>query len=623
MKDSQEQSNIRVRIVRAPFKAMGWLAFAWLRVRVLVRNRMRKMRRLRADYVVLPIGGSLPERAAPRPGFIERRLPFRTTELSLQELNGRLKKIADADNVKGVVFIFRGFQAGLATIQNFRRSIQRLQEAGKEVVVYTPYLDMRHYYAASAADRIIAPPGASFDVLGLHAEVLFLKDALQQIGVQVDVVQISPYKTAMDMLQHADITPEYQTQLDWLLDDQFDTITAAMASGRGLSQDEIKDLIDQAPFFAEAAREKMLVDDLAYEDELALLLAGPQLAQSEELQNDAQENGSVLAGKEDRDDGQKRNKNSKPKAILKTWPQVRKQLLEKPRRTSRRFIGVVSMNGLITMGPSRRSPLDLPIPLVGGSSAGEQTLLSLLRQAERMNGMAALIFHVDSGGGSALASELIARQIQRIGQKVPVLVYMGNVAASGGYYVSARAEHIMSQEGTMTGSIGVISGRPSTSELMERIRVNRVSLNRGRNAGLYSEQAPMTAEERQIFWDGILHTYVQFKQEVAGGRGLPFEELDAICEGRVWTGRQAREHKLVDSHGDFMDAIYQAAQMGKLPLDEDQQIEVINLYNKKDGYLLPRPYEAVREVERLLSKDWIRELSGRPMLLMPFSINLE
>ncbi len=142
------------------------------------------------------------------------------------------------------------------------------------------------------------PLALRFDVLGLHAEVLFLKDALQQIGVQVDVVQISPYKTAMDMLQHADITPEYQAQLDWLLDDQFDTITAAMASGRGLSQDEIKDLIDQAPFFAEAAREKMLVDDLAYEDELALLLAGPQLAQSEELQNDAQENGSVLAGKE-------------------------------------------------------------------------------------------------------------------------------------------------------------------------------------------------------------------------------------------------------------------------------------------------------------------------------------
>ncbi len=137
----------------------------------------------------------------------------------------------------GVLFIFRGFQTGLATLQNFRLSIQRLQEAGKKVVVYTPYLDAKHYYAAAAADRIIAPPGTQFDVLGLHAEVIFLKDALQQIGVQMDVVQISPYKTAFDMFQHNDMTPEYRDQLEWLLDEQFDMLTADMAAGRSMSQD--------------------------------------------------------------------------------------------------------------------------------------------------------------------------------------------------------------------------------------------------------------------------------------------------------------------------------------------------------------------------------------------------
>lgn len=608
---------------QAPNKAMRWLAFAWLRVGIFFRNRARKMRRLEIDYVVLPVGGSLPERAAPRPGFIERRLPFRAPELSLQELNGQLKKIADADNIKGVVFIFRGFQAGLATIQNFRRSIKRLQEAGKRVVVYTPYLDLRHYYAAAAADHIIAPPGATFEVLGLHAEVIFLKDALQQIGVQVDVVQISPYKTAMDMLQHAAMTPEYRAQLDWLLDDQFDNVTADMGADRGLSQEDMKAFIDQAPIFSETAKEMGLLDHLAYEDELAFLLAELDSLQNEGSMAIAQKGDSVPEEGQGQADGQKDREESKPKATLKSWPQVRRQLLEKPRRKSRRFIGVVSMNGLITMGPSRRSPLDLPIPLVGGSSAGEQTLLSLLRRVERLSGMAALIFHVESGGGAALASELIARQIQRIGHKIPVLVYMGNVAASGGYYVSARADHIMSQEGTMTGSIGVISGRPSTSDLLEKIKVTRVSLNRGRNAGLYTEPAPMTTEERQIFLDGILHTYAQFKHEVAEGRGLPYEALDPICEGRVWTGRQARKHQLVDSHGDFIDAIYQAAKLAGIVLEEDQQIGVMNLYTKKDGYVLPRPYEVGREVERLLSNEWLRALSGRPMFLMPFSFTLE
>ncbi len=342
MKESKEKTSIRARVFRAPFRALRWLAFAWSRLWVMLRNMMRKLRRVQIDYVVFPIGGSLPERAAPRPGFIQRRLMLRTPELSLQELNGKLKRIADADNVKGVLFIFRGFQAGLASIQNFRRSIERLQAAGKEVVVYTPYLDMRHYYAASAADRIIAPPGATFDVMGLHAEVVFLKDALQQIGVQVDVVQISPYKTAMDMLQHAGMTPEYKAQLDWLLDDQFDTVTAALGSDRGLSREGIKDLIDQAPIVATMAKEKGLLDDLVYEDELANLLAVPSLEESDDAPAEKKN---------------KKERESKPKAVLKTWPQIRKQLLEKPRRTSRRFIGVVSLNGLITMGPSRRSPL--------------------------------------------------------------------------------------------------------------------------------------------------------------------------------------------------------------------------------------------------------------------------
>jgi protease IV len=623
MKEPQENLSISARIFQAPIKAFRWLVFALRRGFVLLRNRIRKIRRLQIDYVVLPVSGNLPERSAPPPGFIERWLPFRSAELSLQELNGNLQKIADADNVKGVLFIFQGFQAGLASLENLRRAIQRLREAGKEVVVYTPYLDLRHYYVAAAADRIFAPPGAQFDVLGLHAEVLFLKDALQQIGVQVDVVQISPYKTAMDMLQHAQMTPEYKAQINWLLDDQFDTLTAAMGSGRGLSQEEMKALIDEAPFMAEKAKEKGLLDDLAYEDELAKLLAIPNLDQNEQSTINARQSDLITESKKNGEGDPEKEDKGQPEAILKTWPEVRKQLLEKPRRSSRRFVGVVSLNGLITMGPSRRLPVDLPIPLVGGATAGEQTLLSLLRQAERMGSLAALIFHVDSGGGSALASELITRQIQRIGQKIPVLAYMGNVAASGGYYVSACAAHIMSQESTMTGSIGVISGRPSTSELLEKIKVNRVGLNRGRNAGLYFDQAPMTAEERQIFWETIVHSYDQFKQEVAAGRDLPFDELDPICEGRVWTGRQAREHRLVDSHGDFVDAIYKAADMAGLPYGDNHQIRVVNLYSKKDGYLLPRPYEAAQEIERLLSRKWVRELSGRPMLMMPFSINID
>jgi protease-4 len=541
----------------------------------------------------------------------------------MQQLNSRLQQIADADNVQGVLFIFRGFQAGVATLQNFRLSILRLREAGKEVIVYTPYLDAKHYYAAAVADRIIVPPGTQFEVLGLHAEVVFLKDALQQIGVQMDVVQISPYKTAFDMLQYSDMTLEYRDQLDWLLDDQFDMITADMAVGRSISQNQMKALIDEAPFFAQTAKQKGLIDDVAYEDELSFLLANSVTQSKKKTNDDVVEDISVQISKTRTNSARFEEPDDRPKALLKTWPQSRKMLTEKYHRRTRRFIGVVSLEGMIVMGPSRRSPIDVPIPFVGGVAAGEQSLSGLLRKAEQLEDMAALIFHVDSGGGSALASELIARQIQRISEKKPVLIYMGNVAASGGYFVSANSQFIMSQRATLTGSIGVIMARADSHALYEKVNVKRVTLQRGKRATLYSDLSPMSSEERQIFWDSVSHSYKDFKQVVAKGRGLPYEELDSICEGRVWTGRQAQEHNLVDGHGDFVDAIQKAASLANLKFDDVSQIKVLNLARKKDEYVLPQPYETVKEISRLLSREWMNDLTGCPLMLMPISIDFE
>ncbi len=623
MKETAQKPAIWIRLLRAPIRALRAIGVGLSIVRVRFRNRIRKWRGQRIDYIILPVGGLLPERAAPRRGFIERRLPFPPPAESMQQLNSRLQHIADADNVEGVLFIFRGFQAGLATLQNFRLSILRLREAGKKVVVYTPYLDAKHYYAAAAADRIIVPPGTQFDVLGLHAEVLFLKDALQQIGVQMDVVQISPYKTAFDMFQHADMTPEYREQLEWLLDDQFDMITADLADGRSLSQDKMKALIDEAPFFARTAQAKGLIDDVAYEDELSYLLATGETQSKKKTDDDFDEDTHAQVRETGSNGAQSEKSEASPKALLRTWPQSRKALTEKYHKRTRQFIGVVSLEGMIVMGPSRRSPFDIPIPFAGGATAGEQTLAGILRKAEQLDNMAALIFYVDSGGGSALASELISRQIERISEKKPVLVYMGNVAASGGYFVSAKSQFIMSQRATMTGSIGVIMARADSHALYEKVKVKRVTIQRGKRATLYSDQLSMSEEERQIFWDSISHTYEDFKHVVAAGRDLPYEELDSICQGRVWTGRQAEGHKLVDGHGDFIDAIEKAAALADMQYDHISQLKVVNLVKKEDGYVLPQPYETVKEISRLLSGEWMKRLNGRPLMLMPFSIDFE
>lgn len=577
---------------------------SWAITRMDFRNWRRKRQGARLDYIIMPLGGSFPERDGPPRSFIERRLPLPGPGLSMQGFNGRLQRIADADNVNGVVFLLRNLNAGLGTLQNLRQSIERLRAAGKEVVVYTPLLDMRHYFIATAADRIIAPPSAKFDAVGLYTEVTFLKDALARAGIGVDVIQISPYKTAFDRLGQSELTPQYREQLSWLLDEQFDILTAAMAAGRNMSQERLRTLIDRSPMQLGDALASGLIDDIAYDDELPALLARPS------------ETASVtpdLSTAEESD--------SEPgRAKMETWSEGRKMLMETFRPMTRKFIGVISLEGAISMGASRSMPIDLPIPFIGGDSVGEQTVVSLLRKAEKQKNMVAVILHVDSGGGSALASDLIGRQVALLARKKPVLVYMGNIAASGGYYIAAPAQRIMSQTSTITGSIGVIMAHVATTGLLDMLSVNKTSLQRGDHAGLYMNTDALSNDTRSLYWQEIVHTYEQFKAVVANGRNLPIETLDPVCEGRVWTGRQARERHLVDSHGDFLDAIREAAELGKIPVDDVYAIRVANLFAKDSSYTLPPAAQVtlLGQVTEWLSGERLREWNGHPLALLPF-----
>ncbi|MCP4362917.1 MAG: signal peptide peptidase SppA [Chloroflexi bacterium] len=600
----------------------------WHHSGVSVRNGLRHLRAAELDYVVITLSGPMPERAEPPRSFVERQLRLPSPPFSIQQLNHRLQRVADADNVKGVVFILRGLSAGAASLQNIRQSVLRLREAGKTVVVYTPYLDAAHFFVASVADKIIIPPGTQFNVIGLRLETIFLKDALARVGLEADAVQISPYKTGPNFLSKAEMTPEQHEQLDWLLEETFDILTMAMADGRQMTAAEFRQLVDDAPHFAQTALDAGLVDAIAYEDELVYLLAEPKDTDAEKPTDSEIKDEVDAAAEEDPvEEGaiaETAVKNEKPpQAKLMEWREAYNLLLEKPVRFTPKFIGVISLHGAIMMGHSQRPPIDLPLPLIGSETAGEATLVSLLRQAEKMDNMAALIFHVDSPGGDALASDLIGREIQRLSQKKPVLVYMGDIAASGGYYVSAYADHIMSQSLTTTGSIGVWSVRISTGGLYQKLSINRASLERGKRAGLYSDMAPMTEDERQVFFEGITESYRQFKDVVAHGRDLLFDDLDPICEGRVWSGRQALAHKLVDSHGDFLAAVQKAAELADLPLDEDHRVPVMNLYPKESSHILPKPFEAAEEVARLLSGERVKVWSGRPLFLLPFHIRFE
>lgn len=566
----------------------------WHHLNIARRNLSRQGHNL--GYVVMIIGGTLPERSGPPRSFLQRQLPLPPDPLSMQMVNSRFQRLGDATNVRGVILLLDGLAAGLATLQNLRRSMERLREAGKEVIVFTPYLNNASYFVATAANRIIVPPGVEFEAFGLRTEASFYKDALDKIGVSFDNIQISPYKSAFDMFDKPDMSPELHEQLSWLMDDRFALMVEGMAAGRGVPTAVIQAAIDQAPLPGEQAVELGLIDAVAYEDELPYLLAD-QTAEADEQ-------------------GRKPAK-KRPKATLTPWHTAVGQLTQRYRRVHpRKYIGVISLEGMITMGESVQPPIDLPLPFIGGATAGEATLTQLLREAEQDEELAALILHVDSGGGSALASDLIWRQVDRLRQKRPVLVYMGNAAASGGYYVAASASHIMAQTATITGSIGVVMGRASTAGLYEKLGIKQVALQRGAHAHLYSDSGPLSAEDRQLFLELITRSYTQFKQVVAQGRRLPLEGLDEICHGRVWTGRQAKAHELVDSHGDFVDAIHQAAELAGLTINEHQTVPVYNLYGSESQYQLPNPYEPAENLLKLFTAERVQQLQG-PLYLWP------
>jgi protease-4 len=374
-------------------------------------------------------------------------------------------------------------------------------------------------------------------------------------------------------------------------------------------------LIDLSPMTVEAALSSGLIDDIAYDDELPLLLAPAPAAAAPE--------GAAPAGATSPDAAAPVKPSEPPRAKMKVWSEARSLLHNIYHRPTRQYIGVISLEGAINMGTSRTSPIDLPIPLIGGGTAiGEQTAVRVLRQMEKQRDMAAVILHVDSGGGSALASDLIGRQVALLAQKKPVLVYMGNIAASGGYYIAAPAQHIMSQTSTITGSIGVIMAHVTTTGLLDQLSVNKTAMHRGNHAGLYQNTDPLSEQTRALYWQEIVHTYEQFKEVVAAGRELPPESLDPVCQGRVWTGRQAREHRLVDSHGDFLDAIRQAAEMGKLPIDDIYGVSVANIFPRSSSYVLPANGAAawLGQVAELLAGERLGEWTDRPLALLPFEI---
>ncbi len=535
-----------------------------------LRNRLDNARRRRkplAPWVEVRLGGEIEELpvefASPLVMQLWSRLLGASASWSVWSLSRLFARLAADSRVQGAVVRLECVAAP-STYQSLRTVLMRFRERGKRLLAYGESFTPFQYYLAAACDWVVMPPAAEWGVTGLASEFVFLKEALDQVGIRAEAFPVSPFKTAFDALTRSDFSAESRAQAEWLLDARFEELVRGIAQGRGLEVQRVRELIDAAPISAEEAVRCGLLDEALYSDQLDDFLKSriPSAREqrpsrwrrlwtyaSKRLPPPIRERLSVPADSEEQ--------------LIAPLSRALRALvrLESPPRASE--VAVVEIRGLIAEGRSRA----LPFPSGVGEVSGAEDVSELLRKVGRDPAVKAVVLHVNSGGGSALASDHIAQEVRRLRARKPVVVYMGGVAASGGYYVSAFANAIVAQPLTITGSIGVIALKLEALSALRRLGVNSVVLRRGKRAALLSESVPLDADGREALTRSVWRAYERFKQVVSEGRGLPLEDLEPICGGRVWTGAQALERRLVDATGDLTVAIATARRLAQLPPD--------------------------------------------------------
>lgn len=501
-----------------------------------LRNAHRRLLRTPPRYVRIDLTGGIAEFAAPPPRW-QRYLLGAVTPLSLTALRSLFRRIAAAPQTAGALLWVAGFDVGWATLQSLRAEIAWLRAAGKRVVVYLADANDRTYYLACAADAIYLAPPALFGVVGVLLQVQYLKNALGRLGIGAELTAVSRYKSGGDIFASSEMSAESREQLERLLDLRYAALVDAIADGRGLARERVVALIDAGPLSATAARAAGLIDGAVYEDEVELLLGEPATKRRWGLRQ--------------------------PQHTTELWRSA-ERALPLTAVARRRRLGLVTIEGTIGDGPSRRLPIALP--LFGAQTAGATTVIQALRRAERASEVAAVIIYVDSRGGSATASDLIWREVWRLNQKKPVVAVFGEAAASGGYYVAASARAIVARPGTLTGSIGVFLLRPTYAAALELAQIGHVTLGRGANSGFFQTPAPAPAE-RAAMAALVDDSYAMFTERVRAGRGMAADALEPLAGGRVWLGTEALDRGLIDVLGGLPEGIAAAQRLAGLPPD--------------------------------------------------------
>jgi protease-4 len=484
-------------------------------------------------YLLLELEGSLPEAPSPL-AILQGAAP------TLADLLTVLRETAEDEEIDGLMLKFKGgFLPGWAQAQELRSALAEFRDSNKPIVAYLQEVSHVDYLVACEADRVVLAPEGMLFLHGLRAEILHLKGFLDKIGVSAEFARRGKYKNAAEPLTDAAPSEATREEMNALLDDYYDQMIQAIAHSRRKEPIEIRQILNRGPFADTEALEAGLVDAVQYEDEL--------------LDQLKKEHGGAL-----------KLARTSPReepvdlASFSGWIDFYRRLLQRgvPEETEPHLAALFLVGPIVEQADE--NPFLAPQAIDAGALSEE---IRKLRRNEQVKGV---VLRIDSPGGSVLASDQLWHEIERLRAEKPVVASMGNVAASGGYYLAMGCDRIVADPGTITGSIGVLAGKFQFRGLQEKLGLHTEIFYRGSHGRFFSGSIPMDDLERAFFETSVERTYRRFVRKAAQGRGLSEEAMEELAQGRVWSGRQAQAHGLVDELGGFERALSIALEQANL-----------------------------------------------------------
>lgn len=480
----------------------------------------------RFNFLDLELSGDIPEEPGRKMlGFIGGEGP-----LSSGDVERILTGAERAENILGVIVRIKTLNIGVGRANSIRKRLSELKAAGKKIIVYLEDCGNVEYLIASAGDSIYVSPWTTLNVVGLAAEVSFFKDTLSKLGIEAEIKGLGDYKSARDTFTRDSMSPAHREMMESLLGSLSSELERAISEGRGIGLSEVKNKIDRAPYTASEAIAENFVDGIAYGDDIkdrAEDVAGHKVY-------------AITARKFNR------------------YLKLKEKLLVLGRvfTGSPPVVAVLACTGAITSGSGRGS---------GMKTIQPGPLIKLLTHISKDKNVKALVLRISSPGGSGIASDVIREKLKRISEKIPVVVSMSDVAASGGYLISLGAGSIVADPMTLTGSIGIVYGKFDVSGLKEKLGVNTELLPTSKNSLMYSSSKGFSEDEEKRLDDMLRTYYDTFVDTVSEGRKMDRAKAESSAGGRVWTGAQAKGLGLVDELGGLHDAISLASKEAGIP----------------------------------------------------------